>query len=213
MGGDRGGTGLCNQKSLGESQNGLDRQTDGTDLLSLCLYQDRNKAQLGRLERGLFMLRGRDGLDNRTLPKLDTIEYLLNTNQYDAEVIGKDNYYNINSAGISFCNRLEGFVDINMTTFAQNGSGPTHNNFHNAVHIFIPGHMRIVPSASNDPIFYLHHANVDRLFENWLQGCGRGTTYIPDQKNRVAHPGHNSQDYLVPFFPLKTNSDMYQKSK
>ena len=178
--------------------------------------RDRNKTQPGRLERGRFLLRSRDTLDNRTLPDLDTIKFLLNTSQYDAEVIGMKKHYTINSAGISFRNRLEGFVEIiNLTTgeFAQNGSGPTHNNFHNGVHIFIHGHMRIVPSASNDPIFYLHHANVDRLFENWLQRCEEVSAYIPGPENRVAHPGHNSQDYLVPFFPLKTNNDMYKKSK
>ena len=174
------------------------------------------RSQPSRLERGSFLLRGRDKLDNRILPDLNTIKYLLNTSQYDAEVIGKDNHYNINSAGMSFRNRLEGFVDIiNLTTgeFAQNGSGPTHNNFHNVVHIFIHGHMRIVPSASNDPIFFLHHANVDRVFESWLQGCEEVSTYIPGPESRVAHPGHNNQDYLVPFFPLKTNNDMYKKSK
>ena len=188
-------------------------EADCSEIRRVCNpNQDRNKTQLGRLERGRFMLRGRVGLDNRTLPNLTTIEYLLNTSKYDASVIGKDDHYNINSAGISFRNRLEGFVDIDDTgVFAQNGSGPTHNNFHNAVHIFIHGHMRIVPSASNDPIFYLHHANVDRLFENWLRRCGEVSPYIPE--NRTAHPGHNSQDYLVPFFPLKTNNDTYKRSK
>ena len=174
------------------------------------------RSQPSRLERGRFLVRGWDELDNRILPDLDTIKYLVNTSQYDAEVIGKDNYYNINSAGMSFRNRLEGFVDIiNLTTgeFAQNGSGPTYNHFHNAVHLFIHGHMRIVPSASNNPIFFLHHGNVDRVFESWLQGCGRGTTYVPGPESRVAHPGHNSRDYLVPFFPLKTNNDMYKRSK
>ena len=175
---------------------------------------DRSKTQLGRLERGRFLVRGREKLDNRSLPVLDTIKYLLNTNQYDAEVIGMKDHYTVNSAGNSFRNRLEGFVAINEMTgeFAESGSGPTHNHYHNAVHIYIHGHMRIVPSASNDPIFYLHHANVDRVFESWFQGCGRGTTYVPKNISRVAHPGHNSQDYLVPFFPLKTNYDMYKVS-
>jgi hypothetical protein len=87
-----------------------------------------------------------------------------------------------------------------------------HNNFHNAVHIYIHGHMRIVPSASNDPIFYLHHVNIDRIFEQWLRGKGSNAEYEPNSNNRVAHPGHNARDYLVPLFPLKTNLDMYKKS-
>ena len=173
---------------------------------------DRTKAS--RLERGKFTLRGNDPpSDSRDLPDLSTIKYLLSTNTYDAEVRNMANHYGGDSAGISFRNRLEGFVNIINTEtgeFAGSGSESSHNNFHNAVHIFIHGHMRIVPSASNDPIFYLHHANVDRLFEAWLQGCGGETSFVP--QNRVAHPGHNGQDYLVPFFPLKTNNDMYKKS-
>lgn len=31
------------------------------------------------------------------------------------------------------------------------------------------GYMGYVPSAGNDPIFYSHHANIDRLYECWLQ--------------------------------------------
>src|SRR5690242_10333918 len=31
------------------------------------------------------------------------------------------------------------------------------------------GYMGYVPSAGNDPIFYSHHANIDRLYECWLK--------------------------------------------
>lgn len=40
--------------------------------------------------------------------------------------------------------------------------GPTHNTGHN----FIGGHMSGGYSP-NDPVFWLHHANVDRLWANW----------------------------------------------
>ena len=32
------------------------------------------------------------------------------------------------------------------------------------------GYMGSVPAAGNDPIFYSHHANIDRLYECWLKG-------------------------------------------
>ena len=70
--------------------------------------------------------------------------------------------------------------------------------------------MRIVPSASNDPIFFLHHANIDRLFESWIRRFGNS---LPDYGMQTGgHPGHNWDDYIVPFFPLKTNADMYKRS-
>ena len=168
-----------------------------------------------KLERGLFIKRGQTTPDRRVLPDRSTIKYLFRTTWYDAPCPEKNNQngYNFDASGDSFRNRVEGFVAFeNRVTgqFKVCGSGPDHNNFHNAVHIYIHGHMRIVPSASNDPIFYLHHANIDRFFEEWLQGMGANANYMPT--SRIAHPGHNTEDYLVPFFPLKTNGDMYKQS-
>jgi len=45
---------------------------------------------------------------------------------------------------------------------------------HAAVHVSVGGWMGSVPTAAQDPIFYLHHANIDRLWNAWLkQGGGR----------------------------------------
>ena len=116
-----------------------------------------------------------------------------------------------------FNNRLEGFVNLCAGEDNQRcriyfePNGGTHNNLHNAVHIYLGGHMRVIPTASNDPIFFLHHANVDRIFEAWLRNHeGNRPEYMPEGASE--HPGHNFEDYLVPFFPLKTNEDMYKIS-
>lgn len=45
---------------------------------------------------------------------------------------------------------------------------------HGAVHVSIGGNMGNFPGAGHDPIFWLHHCNIDRLWEKWLsQGGGR----------------------------------------
>jgi tyrosinase len=45
---------------------------------------------------------------------------------------------------------------------------------HDAVHVEIGGDMSQVKRAALDPIFWLHHANIDRLWESWLKlGGGR----------------------------------------
>lgn len=45
---------------------------------------------------------------------------------------------------------------------------------HGAVHVDIGGWMGSVPTAAQDPIFFLHHCNIDRLWNLWLaQGGGR----------------------------------------
>ncbi|KAA6415653.1 MAG: hypothetical protein FRX48_00369 [Lasallia pustulata] len=57
-------------------------------------------------------------------------------------------------------------------TAYRNGTNQIFNsleNMHNAIHGLVGngGHMSIVPYAGFDPIFWLHHANVDRLFAMW----------------------------------------------
>lgn len=45
---------------------------------------------------------------------------------------------------------------------------------HGAVHVDVGGWMGYVPTAAQDPIFYLHHCNIDRLWNLWLaQGGAR----------------------------------------
>ena len=111
-----------------------------------------------------------------------------------------------------FNKRLEGFADLcdSNSPTCIGGTKGAHNNLHNAVHIYLSGHMRDVATASNDPIFFLHHANIDRIFEAWLRKFnGNLPPYLPMTGE---HPGHNFNDTLVPFFPLKTNGDMYKTS-
>jgi hypothetical protein len=45
---------------------------------------------------------------------------------------------------------------------------------HGIVHVLVGGWMGSVPTAAQDPIFYLHHCNMDRLWNLWIaQGGGR----------------------------------------
>ncbi|MFD0345758.1 tyrosinase family protein [Kitasatospora aburaviensis] len=43
---------------------------------------------------------------------------------------------------------------------------PTHNTGHN----FVGGHMSSQAFSPNDPVFWLHHANVDRIWATWQAG-------------------------------------------
>lgn len=62
-----------------------------------------------------------------------------------------------------------------IATSAQNASNSsTFSSFqmalngpHGSVHGAVGGQMRSVPTAGFDPIFYLHHANVDRIWATW----------------------------------------------
>jgi tyrosinase len=55
---------------------------------------------------------------------------------------------------------------------------------HGSVHMLVGGDMQARETAANDLLFWLHHANVDRLWEKWLeQGEGRcNPSYMYDKK-------------------------------
>jgi Common central domain of tyrosinase/Polyphenol oxidase middle domain len=63
---------------------------------------------------------------------------------------------------------------VSQTGHASSGKGELERRPHDQVHGNIGGLMGNPATAAQDPIFWLHHANVDRLWERWLrQGGGR----------------------------------------
>jgi tyrosinase len=52
-----------------------------------------------------------------------------------------------------------------MTSFAQFGSNI--NGVHGSVHIWVGGTMSDPSTSPADPIFWVHHANLDRLWWQW----------------------------------------------
>jgi tyrosinase len=91
---------------------------------------------------------------------------------------------NWDMAANSFRNKLEGWRDA-QTPPRQ---AP---RMHNRVHVFIGGSM-VVASSPNDPLFFLHHCNVDRQWEAWL--TQRGRTYVPGPGQ--GPQGHRANDPL-----------------
>lgn len=66
---------------------------------------------------------------------------------------------------------------------------------HNGVHIWIEGDMATAASP-NDPVFYLNHCNVDRIWEAWqrLQSGPRSQSYLPPQSAAASLAGHRIDD-------------------
>jgi tyrosinase len=86
-----------------------------------------------------------------------------------------------------FRNVLEGWVPPELAP-----------HLHNRVHVWIGGDMG--PSTSpNDPVFYLNHCNVDRLWSAWQRR--HGLPYLPRTGTSGAPPGHRSDDRVVSIFP------------
>jgi tyrosinase len=88
--------------------------------------------------------------------------------------------WGVTSAG--FRNRLEGW------------QGPSAPALHNRVHVWVGGDMS--PSTSpNDPVFYLNHCNVDRIWERWM--TERGRQYLPAPSASPSLRGHRINDRMV----------------
>lgn len=87
----------------------------------------------------------------------------------------------------SFRNVLEGFVDT---------YGDPVTSFHNFVHVWVGGSMA-AHTSPNDPVFFLHHCFVDKLWAEW-QRRHPGKGYVPDSGEDVP-PGHGSDDPMQPW--------------
>ena len=146
-----------------------------------------------------------------TLPSRREVDEALKEMYYDVVPYGKETEQG------GFRNALEGFkrlVDRPNTCLNTPGIGFRHTELHNRVHIYIGGTMLSVPMASNDPIFFLHHCNIDRLYEEWLDQYSDANipSYRPSTFYYNISPGHNIDEYLVPMFPLITNKDMHRRA-
>ena len=146
-----------------------------------------------------------------TLPSTIEVTESLTEAHYDNDPYGTDE----NNSG--FRNVLEGYnyiVERDRDVCPDFVGGFRITELHNRVHIYIGGTMLDVPTASNDPIFFLHHCMIDRIYELWLDQFTDNElpSYEPSTFNYGVGPGHNIDEYLVPIFPLYTNRDMHKRA-
>ena len=81
----------------------------------------------------------------------------------------------------TFRNRLEGFY--------------TGGAMHNRVHTWVGGDMR-AGTSPNDPVFWLNHCNVDRVWWQWQQKYGINT-YQPESGGPAGHNLNDTMTYLI----------------
>ena len=118
-------------------------------------------------------LRRRFGVLASSLPSKGDVETSIDVTPYDSPPWDL-------SSNPSFRNLLEGWI------------GPSQ--IHNRVHMWVGGSM-LPGSSPNDPIFFIHHCNVDRLWAIW-QSRHPTDGYLPV---RDGPSGHNLNDPMFPF--------------
>ncbi|XP_029303986.1 tyrosinase-like [Cottoperca gobio] len=147
-------------------------------------------------------LRRNPGNHNRNLverlPTSAEVAFTLSLTNYDTGAMDR-------GANMSFRNTLEGFGD------PQTGLGnSSHRGMHAALHVFMNGSMSSVQGSANDPIFILHHAFVDSIYEQWLRRHTPSPSEYPDSDAPI---GHNGDYHMVPFLPLHRNREFFISSK
>ncbi|HYI01218.1 tyrosinase family protein, partial [Hyalangium sp.] len=80
--------------------------------------------------------------------------------------------------------------------FLEGWEGP--EQIHNTVHVWVGGDMTDSTSP-NDPVFFLHHCNVDRIWHTW-QVRNPNAPYVPEQSAPASLAFHRLDDALYSVF-------------
>jgi tyrosinase len=125
------------------------------------------------------------GSDVNILPT--RADVLATVHRNEPNIIYDASPWDRNSSG--FRNELEGWPN-----------GPI---MHNRIHVWVGGDM--APATSpNDPVFYLNHCNVDRIWSGW-QKIHNSPPYVPDASATTTLRGHRLNDRLFRI----TSSDLF----
>jgi tyrosinase len=73
-----------------------------------------------------------------------------------------------------------------------------HSSIHNNVHLWVGGDMKM-SSSQNDPVFFLHHCNVDRIWAAW-QATHTEVSYVPDMSAPDTLRFHRIDDGLYSLY-------------
>jgi hypothetical protein len=117
-----------------------------------------------------------------TLPTQPQVNDVLKRPAYDSDPWNQDSPY-----ATSFRNALEGWA----TPAGLFNPPAVLPEMHNRAHVWVGGSM--IPSSSpNDPVFFLHHANIDRIWAQW-QDNNPGQHYAPQltPPDELQTPGEN----------------------
>jgi Common central domain of tyrosinase len=90
-----------------------------------------------------------------------------------------------------FRNKLEGF----RWDMQKNPPERLPSQMHNRIHRYIGGTME-PPTSPNDPVFWLHHCYIDKLWADWQRKHPNEPGYLPDGGART---GHNLKDKMPPW--------------
>jgi hypothetical protein len=134
--------------------------------------------------------------NNNVMPRSEDLDYIMGFHKFfdHSEQSGKPCK--------SFHMALEGFC-------GPPGVNDTRLYMHNYVHNSLDGSMCCSATATGDPLFIVHHTQVDRLLEAWLRD-NRPDLY--DFPNSELRPGHCRECFLPGVLPPVKHRDIFALS-
>lgn len=150
--------------------------------------------QLAAVDRPLVRSFGSLAPQPFGLPTSAQVASTLTQTQYDQSP------WNASSGG--FRNRVEGWLP-----------SAANSNMHNRVHVWVGGDMGPA-SSPNDPVFYLNHCNVDRIWAAWL-AAPPAKTYVPAPTQPASLRPHRRNDtvHSILTSTAPTNAQMLNVSQ
>ena len=82
---------------------------------------------------------------------------------------------------------------------------------HGGGHVFVGGHMGMITCSPTDPIFWMHHAFIDHIWEEFRtksQVTNPETEYPTTSDGAIGGPLHNPDAYMRPFDPLRNRDGL-----
>lgn len=118
----------------------------------------------------------------------------------------RDSVYNL----IAQQSNYPAFSNTGYTGSLRNGSYNSLESIHNQIHALSggTGHMGYIPYSAFDPLFFLHHANVDRL--DAIRGAIYPDSYVEPQTNQEGtyiYPAGTVEDANTPLMPFRSDAD------
>lgn len=112
------------------------------------------------------------------------------------------------------------WYDSQRTTAAQRARADELFRFrleydlHNLVHRYVGGDM-VLAASPNDPVFWLHHCNLDRLWSLWEQTTGKAAPYAPTHGGPAGQSGDKElifsfKNGKAPWLGKNKPQDVYQ---
>jgi tyrosinase len=135
-------------------------------------------------------LRRQFGVWTPTLPTTKDLTVAMSEIFYDTP------NFNSSPFTIGFRNRLEGWV----TQRGDSRVRTAGSQLHNRVHVWVGGSM-LPMTSPNDPVFFLHHCYVDKVWADWQalqreENPDASPHYAPEEGGPA---GHNIDDQLKPW--------------